>query len=80
MIIIKKYNNRKLYNTKTSKYITIKKDISEMIKNNVPFKVVDNTSKKDITANVKAELIKDVLLNVNNTVFDNVLNIVKGNL
>lgn len=47
-IIIKKYPNRKLYNTDSASYISYK-DIVEMIKAGHSVTVVDNRTKQDIT-------------------------------
>jgi polyhydroxyalkanoate synthesis repressor PhaR len=47
-IIIKKYPNRKLYNTDSASYISYK-DIVEMIKAGNSVIVVDNRTKQDIT-------------------------------
>jgi polyhydroxyalkanoate synthesis repressor PhaR len=47
-IIIKKYPNRKLYNTGSASYISYK-DIVEMIKGGDSVSVVDNRTKADIT-------------------------------
>lgn len=47
-IVIKKYPNRKLYNTDTASYISYK-DIVEMIKTGNSVMVVDNRTKQDIT-------------------------------
>lgn len=47
-IVIKKYPNRKLYNTDTASYISYR-DIVEMIKTGHSVMVVDNRTKQDIT-------------------------------
>jgi len=47
-IVIKKYPNRKLYNTGSASYISYK-DIVEMIKGGDSVSVVDNRTKADIT-------------------------------
>jgi polyhydroxyalkanoate synthesis repressor PhaR len=54
MRIIKKYENRKLYDTETSKTVTLK-DIAELIREGVEIKVVDN-SDKDVTNKVMAQI------------------------
>lgn len=56
MITIKRYSNRKLYDTENSKYITID-DIAELIKNNVEIRVIDNKTNEDITNVVMANVI-----------------------
>lgn len=47
-LVIKKYANRKLYDTESSHYITLT-DLRNAVKNGRIVKVIDNTTKKDIT-------------------------------
>lgn len=51
MILIKKYKNRKLYDTTLSRYITLK-DINAYIKSGHEIKVMSSPSNNDITYNV----------------------------
>lgn len=55
-ITIKKYANRRLYNTATSKYVTLD-DLSGMVKSGVEFVVVDAKSGDDITRSVLTQII-----------------------
>lgn len=55
-IIIKKYANRRLYNTKTSSYVTLE-HLCEMVKEGVEFEVRDARSNEDITRQVLAQII-----------------------
>lgn len=55
-IKIKKYANRRLYNTATSKYVTLD-DLAEMVKSGVEFVVVDAKSGDDITRTVLTQII-----------------------
>ncbi len=57
-IIIKKYANRRLYNTQTSNYITLD-FLAEMTRNDIDFVVVDAKSGEDITHNVLTQIIVD---------------------
>jgi polyhydroxyalkanoate synthesis repressor PhaR len=57
-IIIKKYANRRLYNTQSSKYITLDY-LSELTKKDVEFKVVDAKSNDDITHTVLTQIIME---------------------
>ncbi len=57
-ILIKKYPNRRLYNTKESKYITIK-DVSELIKKGYRVDVQDVESGEDMTALVLTQIIME---------------------
>ena len=55
-IIIKKYANRRLYNTGESKYVTLD-DLSEMVRANNDFIVLDAKSGDDITRSVLTQII-----------------------
>lgn len=55
---IKKYANRRLYNTATSSYVTLE-DLSEMVKNNEDFNVYDAKSSEDITRSVLTQIIME---------------------
>lgn len=48
-LVIKKYQNRKFYNTEESQYITLK-GISDAVKSGRSVIIIDNVSKRDITA------------------------------
>ena len=54
--VIKKYPNRRLYNTATSVYVTLD-DLCQMIKNNEDFSVQDAKSGDDITRSVLTQII-----------------------
>jgi polyhydroxyalkanoate synthesis repressor PhaR len=53
---IKKYANRRLYNTGTSTYVTLE-DLAEMLKRDEDFVVVDAKSGEDITRSVLTQII-----------------------
>ena len=55
-ITIKKYANRRLYNTGTSTYVTLE-DLADMVKNGDDFTVVDAKSGDDITRTVLTQII-----------------------
>ena len=55
-ITIKKYANRRLYNTGTSTYVTLD-DLAEMVKKGEDFHVVDAKSGDDITRSVLTQII-----------------------
>ena len=57
-IIIKKYANRRLYNTGTSSYITLD-HLAEMTRHGTDFKVLDAKSGNDITRSVLTQIIMD---------------------
>jgi len=55
-VIIKKYANRRLYNTQTSSYVTLD-HLCEMVKQGVAFEVHDARSNEDITRSVLTQII-----------------------
>ncbi|HUK09974.1 MAG TPA: polyhydroxyalkanoate synthesis repressor PhaR [Stellaceae bacterium] len=55
-IVIKKYANRRLYNTATSSYVTLD-DLSQMVKAGSEFVVYDAKSSEDITRAVLTQII-----------------------
>jgi len=56
--IIKKYPNRRLYDTEQSKYITLV-DVRELVMEGVRFKVLDTSSKEDITRQILMQIIME---------------------
>ncbi len=54
--LIKKYANRKLYDTKTSHYVTLE-DISELVRDGAEIQVVDRESGRDITSVTLAQIV-----------------------
>ncbi|MCM8729531.1 polyhydroxyalkanoate synthesis repressor PhaR [Hephaestia sp. GCM10023244] len=57
-VIIKKYANRRLYNTETSSYITLE-HLAAMTREGRDFKVVDAKTDADITHNVLTQIIME---------------------
>ena len=57
-VIIKKYANRRLYNTESSSYITLE-HLAEMVRQKREFKVIDAKTGDDITHNVLTQIIMD---------------------
>jgi polyhydroxyalkanoate synthesis repressor PhaR len=55
-VVIKKYANRRLYNTATSTYVTLD-DLSDMVKKGTDFVVYDAKSGDDITRSVLTQII-----------------------
>ena len=54
--IIKKYPNRRVYDTTQSKYIKID-DLRQMIVDGIDFQVIDSQSKNDVTRSVVLQII-----------------------
>ena len=57
-VVIKKYANRRLYNTETSSYITLE-HLAAMTREGRDFKVVDAKTDDDITHNVLTQIIME---------------------
>ncbi len=55
-VVVKKYANRRLYNTATSSYVTLD-DLAKIIKNGGDFVVQDAKTGEDITRSVLAQII-----------------------
>ena len=55
-VIIKKYANRRLYNTSSSSYVTLE-HLSEMVKKDMHFVVFDAKTNEDITRSVLTQII-----------------------
>lgn len=57
-VIIKKYANRRLYNTRSSKYITLDY-LAELTRKDVEFQVLDAKTGEDITHSVLTQIIME---------------------
>jgi polyhydroxyalkanoate synthesis repressor PhaR len=57
-VVIKKYANRRLYNTESSSYITLE-HLAAMTREGREFKVVDAKTDEDITHNVLTQIIME---------------------
>jgi polyhydroxyalkanoate synthesis repressor PhaR len=55
-VVVKKYANRRLYNTATSSYVTLE-DLAKMIKDGGDFLVYDAKTGEDITRSVLTQII-----------------------
>jgi polyhydroxyalkanoate synthesis repressor PhaR len=54
--IVKRYSNRKLYDTKDSRYVTLLQ-IAEMVRAGEEVQIIDNNSKQDLTEVTLAQII-----------------------
>jgi len=54
--VIKKYPNRRLYDTNESKYVTLA-DVRKLVLEDIPFCVIDKKSGDDITRNILLQII-----------------------
>jgi polyhydroxyalkanoate synthesis repressor PhaR len=57
-VLIKRYANRKLYNTQTSRYITLK-GIAELVEAGDDVRVIDNETGEDITSITLSQILVD---------------------
>lgn len=57
-VVIKKYANRRLYNTATSSYVTLD-DLRKMVQEDTDFQVVDAKTNEDLTRSVLTQIIVD---------------------
>ena len=55
---IKKYPNRRLYDTQTSSYITLQ-EVKSMVIQNAPLRVVDAKTNEDLTRSIYLQIILD---------------------
>ena len=56
--LIKKYPNRRLYDTKTSSYITLA-DVKQMVQKNEDFQVLDAKTNEDLSRQILLQIILD---------------------
>jgi len=63
-ILIKRYGNRRLYNTETSSYLTYQ-DLAKLIRDGHDVKVVDSRTKADVTKPVLMQVILEEEKNQN---------------
>ena len=56
--VIKKYPNRRLYDTEESRYITLA-DVKELVMNKVDFEVIDKKTGDDITRQILLQVISE---------------------
>ena len=56
--LIKKYPNRRLYDTEESRYITLA-EVKELVMRAIPFKVVDSQTEDDITRTILLQIIME---------------------
>lgn len=56
MKLIKRYSNRKLYDTERSSYVTLE-EISHMVREGAELRIVDNKSGEDITSVTLAQIV-----------------------
>lgn len=76
MPIIKRYNNRKLYDTHAKRYVTLF-DLAHMIRRGDDITVLDHKSGEDITSQIQAQIIleqeRQAASGLPNTVLTNII-------
>ena len=63
--LIKRYGNRKLYDTQQSRYVTLD-EISQMVRRGEEIRVVDNRTQEDLTAVTLTQIMLEEQKNKNN--------------
>ncbi len=63
--VIKRYSNRKLYDTKDSRYVTLLQ-IAEMVRNAEEVQIIDNNTKDDLTEVTLAQIVYEEQKNSKN--------------
>lgn len=56
MRVIKRYSNRKLYDTHDSRYVTLEQ-LAELVRQGEEIRVVDKATEKDLTSATLAQII-----------------------
>jgi len=59
--IIKRYKNRRLYDSEEKKTIKLQ-DLAELVKKNVDFKIVDSGTEKDVTLSVLTKVLSESII------------------
>lgn len=57
--IIKKYPNRRLYDTEESRYITLG-EIRQLVQEGIPFRVIERKTQSDITTQVLLQVVGEL--------------------
>jgi len=70
--LIKRYANRKLYDTETKSYVSLD-DVAEYIRQESAVEIIDNETGKDLTNQVLAQIIFEEGKKGNNTIPSDVL-------
>jgi len=56
--LIKKYPNRRLYDTEESRYVTLA-EVKELVMRDIPFRVIDSQNELDITRTILLQIIME---------------------
>lgn len=58
-IVLKKYSNRRLYDTRKSRYVTLE-DVSQMIRSGEQVQILDAATGEDVTAFILTQIVLEV--------------------
>ena len=70
MRVLKKYPNRRLYDTQASTYVTLD-DVKDLVLNHSDFQVIDSKSGSDITRSILMQIISEQESNDGTPIFSN---------
>jgi polyhydroxyalkanoate synthesis repressor PhaR len=56
--LIKRYANRKLYDSSQSRYVTLQ-EVEQMVRDGIDLEIIDNKTKEDITARTLAQFVME---------------------
>jgi polyhydroxyalkanoate synthesis repressor PhaR len=74
-LILKKYSNRRLYDTRNSRYVTLE-DVAGMIRSGEQVQIHDATTKEDVTAFILTQIILEVAKRKNSLLPEPVLHLI----
>lgn len=70
MRILRKYSNRRLYDTSRSCYVTLE-DVKQLVLTSEPFQVVDSKTGQDLTRNILMQIISEQEADGHTTILTN---------
>lgn len=59
MVLVKRYTNRKLYDTEQRRYVTLA-EIRRMIQSGIDVRIMDHASGEDLTTRIQARILADL--------------------
>lgn len=74
-LVLKKYSNRRLYDTRNSRYVTLE-DVSKMIRSGEQVKIQDATSGGDVTAFILTQIVLEAAKRKNSLLPISVLHLI----
>jgi len=74
-LVLKKYSNRRLYDTRHSRYVTLE-DVSTMIRSGEQVQIQDATTSEDVTAFILTQIILEAAKRRNSLLPESVLHLI----